>query len=91
MTPNIRIQKTANGYEVMLDGKLIRIYQGSQDVKLLYNEIKRYHSDLSRQLEQEVYTRNWHERIEKGYAANSFIDALIITITAYFEKKSKSR
>ena len=77
----------SSGYEVMINGKVCRIYKGSQDAKILYQEMKRFHPELARKLEFERTTQDWWRKIEAGKAPNNWIDALIVTMTAMLERK----
>ncbi|MBN1163729.1 MAG: hypothetical protein JXB45_04070 [Candidatus Krumholzibacteriota bacterium] len=88
---DLDIKKTSRGYEVLIDGKVVRIYQGSQDAKLLYEEIRRNHSDLSRQLEMQAHQREWWQGIENSTAPNNAIDIIMLTIMGYFKKKRRKK
>jgi uncharacterized PurR-regulated membrane protein YhhQ (DUF165 family) len=91
MARGIEIKKSGRGYEVRINGKTVQIYVGSQDAELLHQEIEYSYNDLSRKLESEFASHDWWRRIQAGTAPSGFIDALIVFITAYLERRKSSR
>ena len=77
---DIRIDKTPNGYEVYLKGKLYEIYRGSQDIVQLEAEIRARHCRVYEEMEMERIGRNWWRRLEAGMEANTWYDAIFLLL-----------
>jgi len=87
MTDDIEILKKAFGYEIRINGKLVRLHRGSGDARVLYEEIKRSYHDLSRQLEFDSATRERWRKITAGTASQGLLDALAVMLEIYFRKR----